>query len=95
MHSRPNSGIFTARKRRSGKGNVFAPVCHSVHRGGSLYDVTSYLAAWSKFLQGVSVPGPMFFLGISVPGPIFPPQWSPSGGGLYEGGLCEGVGGSM
>ena len=26
--------IFTARKRSLGQGNIFAPVCHSVHRGG-------------------------------------------------------------
>ena len=25
---------FTARKRSLGQGNIFAPVCHSVHRGG-------------------------------------------------------------
>ena len=25
--------VFTARKRNSGEGNVFTPVCHSVHRG--------------------------------------------------------------
>ena len=25
--------IFTARKRSLGQGNIFAPVCHSVHRG--------------------------------------------------------------
>ena len=27
-------GIITARKRSLGQGNIFAPVCHSVHRGG-------------------------------------------------------------
>ena len=26
--------IFTARKRSLGQGNIFAPLCHSVHRGG-------------------------------------------------------------
>ena len=26
--------IFTARKRSLGQGNIFAPVCHSVHSGG-------------------------------------------------------------
>ena len=30
----PNSFIFTARKRSLGQGNIFTPVCHSVHRGG-------------------------------------------------------------
>ena len=27
--------FFTARKRSLGQGNIFTPVCHSVHRGGS------------------------------------------------------------
>ena len=26
--------IITARKRSSGQGNIFTPVCHSVHGGG-------------------------------------------------------------
>ena len=26
--------LFTARKRSLGQGNVFAPVCHSIHGGG-------------------------------------------------------------
>ena len=26
--------IFTTRKRSLGRGNIFTPVCHSVHRGG-------------------------------------------------------------
>ena len=28
--------IFTARKQSLGQGNIFAPVCHSVHRAGGL-----------------------------------------------------------
>ena len=28
--------FITARKRSLGQGNIFAPVCHSVHRGGGL-----------------------------------------------------------
>ena len=28
------TSFFTARKRSLGQGNIFAPVCHSVHRGG-------------------------------------------------------------
>ena len=27
--------IFTTRKRRLGQGNIFIPVCHSVHRGST------------------------------------------------------------
>ena len=26
--------LITVRKRSLGQGNIFAPVCHSVHRGG-------------------------------------------------------------
>ena len=29
--------FVTARQRRLGQGNVFTPVCHSVHRGGGLH----------------------------------------------------------
>ena len=29
-----NLTIVTARKRNLGQGNIFTPVCHSVHRGG-------------------------------------------------------------
>ena len=29
------SAVITARKRSLGQGNIFAPVCHSVHRGVS------------------------------------------------------------
>ena len=29
----PNWSIFTPRKRGLGQGNIFAPVCHSVHGG--------------------------------------------------------------
>ena len=31
----PKSAIITARKRSLGQGNIFTPVCHSVHRGGA------------------------------------------------------------
>ena len=30
------TAIFTARKRSLGQGNICTPVCHSVHRGGSV-----------------------------------------------------------
>ena len=29
-----DTGVITARKRSLGQGNIFTPVCHSVHRGG-------------------------------------------------------------
>ena len=96
MHSMRNSGIFTARKRSSVQGNVFVPVCHSVHRGESLYDVTSCLAAWSQVPSGGSlclVPGSfsgsLCLVLYSLPNSLH------QEGGLYESGLCEGGGGSM
>ena len=30
----PKEHFITARKRSLGQGNIFTPVCHSVHRGG-------------------------------------------------------------
>ena len=45
--------LITASKRSVGQGNVFTHVCHSVYSGrGSLYDVTSCLAAWSHVPSG-------------------------------------------
>ena len=56
--------IITTRKRSLGQGNVFTHGCPSVHGGGSLYDVTSCLVAWSHVpSRGVSVSGPMFLRG--------------------------------
>ena len=50
--------IVTACKGSLGQGNVFIGVCSQT--GGSLYDVTSGLAAWSHIpSRGVSVSGPM------------------------------------
>ena len=34
IHLHLHGLIFTARKRSLGQGNIFAPVCHSVHRVG-------------------------------------------------------------
>ena len=59
------NSLFTcngnARERSLGQGNVITGVCLST--GGSLYDVTSCLAASSHVPSGASVPGPMFLLG--------------------------------
>ena len=41
-------GSFTARKRSLGQGNIFAPVCHSVHGGG----VSARGDAWSGGVSG-------------------------------------------
>ena len=40
--------IFTARKRSLGQGNIFTPVCHSVHRGGHAW------LLWGAGVRGCS-----------------------------------------
>ena len=72
---------------------MFLEACfnHSIHGGdggdggGSLYDDTSCLAAWSRVPSaGVSVSGPMFLLGVSVKWGLYqgdpPPIWWRAGG---------------
>ena len=39
--------IFTARKQSLGQGNIFTPVCHSVHRG------TCVVAGGCPWLTGI------------------------------------------
>ena len=41
--------IFTARKRSLGQGNIFTPVCHSVHRGGHAW---FYSGGYAWFYSG-------------------------------------------
>ena len=70
------------------------PVSHSVHRG-SLYDVTSCLAAWSHIpSEGVSVLCPMFLGGgggrsVSRRGPY--PGVSVQKGSLFRGVSVQGI----
>ena len=40
--------LITARKRSLGQGNVFTPVCHSVHRGG----VSQNTMGWGQIPLG-------------------------------------------
>ena len=63
---------------------------------GSLYDVTSYLAAWSHVPsgEGVSIPGPLFLLGNLCVGRSLSrgslSRWaSVQGRSLSRGGLCS------
>ena len=73
---------FEARK-------CFTHVCHSVHRVGSLYDVTGSLAAWSHVLSGGLCAGSHVPSGrVSVQeGSV----WDLCLGDLYPGGLCLGI----
>ena len=67
--------LITARKRSLGQGNIFTGMCQSFCPWGSLYAVTSCLAAWSHApSRGVSVPGPMFLQGSLSRGCLCPPQ---------------------
>ena len=77
--------IFTARKRSLGQGNIFTPVCHSVHRGGG---------AWSG---GVPCPRGCLLLGVcllpgaacsrrGVPGGD-PPRTATAAGGTHSTGM--------
>ena len=48
--------IFTARKRSLGQGNIFAPVCHSVHRGICLSAFWDTTPPRSRYLPRDQVP---------------------------------------
>ena len=49
---RPLCLIFTARKRSLRQGNIFAPVCHSVHGGVWSRGVPGQGGAWSRGVPG-------------------------------------------
>ena len=52
--------IFTARKRSLGQGNIFTPVCHSVHGGGGVpvpRGACSRGSACSRGVPALGVPG--------------------------------------
>ena len=74
--------IFTARKRSLGQGNIFTPVCHSVHRGG-VRGCSGGQCAW--LLWG----GHAWLLGVCA--------WFYSGGmhGFIWGGVCGFIWGGM
>ena len=44
LHSR----FITARKESLGEGNIFAPVCHSVHSGGGSASVHAGIPPWTR-----------------------------------------------
>ena len=60
-----HQSIITARKRSLGQGNIFAPVCHSVHRGGGSASVHARIPP-SRTRQ---VPPPE----VGIPGTKHPP----------------------
>ena len=68
---------YTARKRSLGQGNIFAPVCHSVHWGG-----VSQHDTWVRYTPlGMYPPGQVQPPSGQVPplGRYTPPGWYPPG----------------
>ena len=61
--------IVTARKRSLGQGNIFTPVCHSVHRGGGL----------PQCMLGYHPLGPCTPLDHTPPGTMHPLDHAPPG----------------
>ena len=94
---KPTFSLFTTRKRSLGQGNIFTPVCHSVHRGvpgpgGYLvWGVWSGAGAWSwghlvpdgSLVWGGAWSGGVPGLGGSGPGGYA------QGEGLVPGGACS------
>ena len=84
--------MFTARKRSLGQGNIFTPVCHSVHRG--VPGPRGVSAPGGCLLWGVPGPGGCLVRGVCfqrVPGPGGCLVWEGIGS---QGGLLLGVGGA-
>ena len=81
--------LITVRKRSLGQGNVFKSMYQSFcSQGGSLYDVTSCLAAWFHVPSGGSLClVPCSFPGVSVQGALCPRVGLCQGGFLSRGSL--------
>ena len=89
--------VITVRKRSLGQGNVFTPVCHSVHMGGSLSyhasQVTWQEGSLSRGVtvqRGVSVQEGLCPEGVSVQGVSVQGSLCPEGGSLSRGSLTRG-----
>ena len=63
--------LITARKRSLGQGNIFTPVCHSVHKGGGSASVH----------DGMPPPRDQAPPGPAPPGPGAPRDQAPRGPG--------------
>ena len=74
-----NEMIFTTRKQSLGQGNVFTPVCHSVHREG-----------WFPRMHHRSHDqGDLHPEGVCIQGGLHP-GWSASRGSAFRGALHPG-----
>ena len=89
--------IFTARKRSLGQGNIFAPVCHSVHQGVCLPQCMLGYIPRDQTPSNQTPPGPDTALGTGhPPGPDTPgsrhPPWEQTPPAEHAGryGQCAG-----
>ena len=71
--------IFTARKRSLGKGNIFAPACHSVHRGGGV----CRSACWDTTPQEQTFPPDQ----TPPPGTVHAGRYGQQAGGMHPTGM--------
>ena len=74
--------VFTARKRSLGQGNIFAPVCHSVHGGSTLAGTSSpsrYTPHWPVHPLGRYTPWQEHPPGKVPPGRYTPRRYTPLG----------------
>ena len=78
--------IVTARKQSLGQGNVFTPVCHSVHTGGLCLGGVS--VQWGSLSGGWSLSTQVSVQGVSVQGSLCP-GGSLSRGLSVKGALCQ------
>ena len=60
--------IFTARKRSLGQGNIFTPVCHSVHRGACMVALGGLCMVAPGGMHGCSGGACMVLFGGGMPG---------------------------
>ena len=82
--------IFTARKRSLGQGNIFTPVCHSVHGGVSQHALQ--VVSQHALQQGVcAIPGCLAAGGYAVCSrggvPGGPPRTATAAGGTHPTGM--------
>ena len=86
-----NAEVITARKRSLGQGNIFTPVCHSVHRGWVVSQHALQVVSQHALQQGGLLLGGCLVRGVGVPGGDPPDQAPPrtaiAAGGTHPTGM--------
>ena len=80
---RSGAWLVTARKRSLGQGNIFTPVCHSVHKGGGVSQHALQVVSQHALQQGGA------WSRGSAPGGCLVWGSAPKGGGAWSGGVCS------